>query len=243
MQIEKIKVGDLFPYEKNPRKNDKAVAKVANSIKEFGFINPIVVDKNNIVVAGHTRLKAALKLKLDTVPCIRVDKLSDEQVKAFRLADNKLSELAEWDVDLLEQELADIVEIDMSDFGFDDILKEEGPDNTYTKEVKIPQYEPTGEAVTLKMCVDTSKAEELSERIRLADVPKNVKEFLLMAATRHYSFNYKYIAEYYAQAPKEVQELFEDSALVIIDFEDAIAKGYVELSKTVAECISEDGYV
>ena len=241
MQIEKIKVGKLVPYENNPRKNDKAVAKVANSIREFGFINPIVIDKNNVVVAGHTRLKAALKLKMDSVPCIRVDALTDEQVKAFRLADNKLSELAEWDVDLLEQELADIIDIAMSDFGFEE-LGDEGEDLTYTKEVKIPQYEPTGETVTLKMCIDTSKAEQLNERIRMADVPEEVKKFLFMAATRHYGFNYKYIAEYYAQAPKKVQELFEDSALVIIDFEDAIAKGYVELSKTVAECIHEDGY-
>lgn len=241
MQIEKIQVGKLIPYENNPRKNDKAVIKVANSIREFGFINPIVVDKNNVVVAGHTRLKAALKLKMDSVPCIRVDVLSDEQVKAFRLADNKLAELAEWDADFLEKELADIVDIDMSDFGFE-ALGDEGEDLTYTKEVKIPQYEPTGETVTLKMCVDTSKAEELSERIRAADVSDDVKRFLLMAATRHYGFNYKYIAEYYAQAPKKVQELFEDSALVIIDFEDAIAKGYVELSRTVAECIKEDGY-
>lgn len=79
MQIESIKIVDLVPYEHNPRINDKAVGKLANSIKEFGFINPIVVDKDNVIIAGHTRLKAAKKLKLEEVPCIRAAGLTDEQ--------------------------------------------------------------------------------------------------------------------------------------------------------------------
>lgn len=132
MEIKIVKVSELIPYEKNPRKNDKAVEYVANSIKEFGFKIPIIVDKNNIIVAGHTRLKAAKKLGLKEVPIIVADDLTDEQIKAFRLADNKVSEIAERDEDLLKIELADIVELDMNDFGFDlelpnidDDLKEE----------------------------------------------------------------------------------------------------------------------
>ena len=104
-----------------------------NSIKEFGFKVPIVIDKNNVIVAGHTRYKASKKLKLKEVPCIIADDLTDEQIKAFRLADNKVSEKAEWDFDLLMQELDDIKTIDMDDFGFldnnesylDDLLDEE----------------------------------------------------------------------------------------------------------------------
>ena len=96
MEIKIVKVSELIPYEKNPRKNDKAVESVANSIKEFGFKIPIIVDKNNIIVAGHTRLKAAKKLGLKEVPIIIADDLTDEQIKAFRLADNKVSEIAEW---------------------------------------------------------------------------------------------------------------------------------------------------
>lgn len=118
MDVVNLKIKDLKPYEKNPRKNDGAVEYVANSIKEFGFKVPIVVDKDNVIVAGHTRYKAAKKLGLKEVPAIVADDLTDEQVKAFRLADNKVAEQAEWDIDLLGEELSDILDIDMEDFGF-----------------------------------------------------------------------------------------------------------------------------
>lgn len=118
MEIVNKKIEELTPYKNNPRKNDDAVEYVANSIKEFGFKVPIVIDKNNEIVAGHTRLKAAKKLGLKEVPCIIADDLNEEQIKAFRLADNKVSELAEWNLDLLDDELEDI-DIDMSEFGFD----------------------------------------------------------------------------------------------------------------------------
>ena len=93
IKITQKPIADLIPYSRNPRKNDEAVPMVMNSIKEFGFKVPIVIDKNNIIVCGHTRFKAALKLGLETVPCIVADDLSDEQIKAFRLADNKVSQL------------------------------------------------------------------------------------------------------------------------------------------------------
>lgn len=112
------KIDDLTPYENNPRLNDNAVDAVAKSIEEFGFKVPIVIDKDGVIVAGHTRLKAAKQLQIDEVPCIIADDLSDEELKAFRLADNKVSELAEWDFEKLEAELTDI-DFDMSDFGFD----------------------------------------------------------------------------------------------------------------------------
>lgn len=127
MEITQKKIEDLTPYKGNPRKNDRAVDKVAASIREFGFKVPIVIDREGIVAAGHTRLKAAEKLGLDTVPVIVADDLTDEQIKAFRLADNKTSEFSEWDFDLLDEELADINDIDMSQFGFslDEIPDEE----------------------------------------------------------------------------------------------------------------------
>lgn len=123
MNIVEIAVKDLIPYEKNPRKNDSAVKFVAESIRQFGFKQPIVIDKDKVVVAGHTRLKAAKQLRIQKVPCLIADDLTDEQVKAFRLADNKVAEIAEWDIDLLDEELGDVVDIDMEDFGFD--IKEE----------------------------------------------------------------------------------------------------------------------
>lgn len=118
MNVVNLPIDDLIPYEKNPRKNDKAVKFVAESIKQFGFKVPIVIDKSNVVICGHTRLKAAKKLGLDEVPCIIADDLTEEQIKAFRLADNKVSEQAEWDFDLLDAEINDILTLDMGDFGF-----------------------------------------------------------------------------------------------------------------------------
>ena len=137
MQIIDKKIGDIKPYEKNPRKNDNAVDAVANSISQFGFKNPIVIDGNNVIICGHTRYKAAKKLGLDVVPCVVADDLTEEQIKAYRLADNKVSELAEWDIDLLGEELDGIFDIDMSDFGFD--LTDEEEEETEIIEDEIPQ--------------------------------------------------------------------------------------------------------
>ena len=119
MNIIEMKIGDIIPYEKNPRKNDEAVKYVAESIKQFGFKVPIVIDKNNVIVAGHTRYKASKKLGLKEVPCIVADDLTEEQIKAYRLADNKVAELAEWDIELLDEELDGILDIDMELFGFE----------------------------------------------------------------------------------------------------------------------------
>lgn len=122
MKIVNKNVDDLIPYVNNPRKNDAAVDAVASSIKNFGFKVPIIVDSENEIVAGHTRLKAALKLGMKEVPCIVADDLSKAKIKAFRLADNKVAELAEWDVELLMAELEEIGNaVDMEDFGFDEL--------------------------------------------------------------------------------------------------------------------------
>ena len=119
MQIIERKISELKPYANNPRLNDGAVDAVAASIKNFGFKVPIIVDRDGEIIAGHTRLKAAQKLKMKTVPVIIADDLTSEQVKAFRLADNKVGELAGWDFEKLDLELAEI-DLDMSQFGFGD---------------------------------------------------------------------------------------------------------------------------
>lgn len=121
-----LPISEVRPYEKNPRKNEKAVKYVKESIRQFGFKVPIVIDSNRVIVCGHTRLLAAKSLGMTEVPCIMADDLTDDQVKAFRLADNKVGEFAEWDMDLLGDELdaiADASDIDMSDFGFGDNLE------------------------------------------------------------------------------------------------------------------------
>lgn len=113
-------INEIKPYENNPRLNDKAVEYVVNSIKEFGFLNPIIIDKNNIIIAGHTRLKACEKLGIDEIPCIYANDLTENQVKAFRLADNKISEIADWDYSKLDLEMGNILNIDMIKLGFED---------------------------------------------------------------------------------------------------------------------------
>lgn len=118
MNIVNKSVSEIKPYEKNPRKNDDAVKYVAESIKQFGFKVPVVIDKNGVIVAGHTRWKAAKELKLETLPCVVADDLTEEQIKAFRLVDNKVSEKAGWDFALLEEELDDLFDFDMEVFGF-----------------------------------------------------------------------------------------------------------------------------
>nr|DAZ56707.1 MAG TPA: ParB protein [Caudoviricetes sp.] len=121
MDVVEKPINDIIPYEKNPRHNDEAVKYVANSIRQFGFKVPLVIDKDNVVTCGHTRLKVAKLLGLTTVPCVIADDLTPEQIQAFRLADNKVSEKATWDDDLLGEELRQLDGLDfsMENFGFD----------------------------------------------------------------------------------------------------------------------------
>lgn len=118
-RIRYMALADIHPYENNPRRNDAAVDAVAASIREFGFRNPIIVDADGTIIAGHTRYKAARALGLPEVPVLIADDLTPEQVAAFRLADNRVGELAEWDSELLAQELDGLADLDMSVFGFD----------------------------------------------------------------------------------------------------------------------------
>jgi len=143
--IQDINVNSIKPYKNNPRKNDQAVAAVAESIRQFGFKVPLVIDKNNEIVAGHTRLKAALQLGIQTVPCLIADDLTEEQIKAFRLADNKTAELADWDFSLLNLELEELSKLDLDfslvDFGFDIGTAEEIKEDDFDAEKAIEEIE------------------------------------------------------------------------------------------------------
>ena len=119
LEIKYIPIDNIKPYKNNPRLNEDSVPYVMNSIKEFGFKNPIILDKNNVIVAGHTRLESAKRLDMKEVPVIYADDLTEEQVKAFRLADNKVAEKSMWDYTKLDEELDSILDIDMSMFDFD----------------------------------------------------------------------------------------------------------------------------
>lgn len=135
MEIITKSIHELTPYDKNARKNDKAVPLVAKSIEQFGFKVPIVIDRNNVIVCGHTRYKAAHALGIEEVPCIVADDLTDQQIKAYRLADNKVSEVSKWDKGILSLEMNEIFDFDMSDFGF------EIADPVDTVEIELPQKE------------------------------------------------------------------------------------------------------
>lgn len=168
MKIIEKNIKDITPYENNPRNNEDAVEKVAESIKEFGFQQPIVVDKDNVVIVGHTRLKAAERLGLDKVPVVIADELSEEQAKAYRLADNKTNEIATWKFDVLNEELLDIGQIDMSKFGFDmsaladDLVAEEDDyvlDGNIEAKVKQGDIWQLGEHRL--MCGDSTSVEDV----------------------------------------------------------------------------------
>lgn len=237
IRISWVPIEEIKPYENNPRNNDEAVQYVAASIQEFGFRAPILLDQANVIIAGHTRYKAAKKLGMKQVPCIWVDDLTEEQVRAFRIADNKTAEMSEWDEDILGKEMAQIINIDMTLFGFegeDTQLGDELEDDKYTMEVKIPQYQITGECPEITDLLDTSKESELIEAIQAEDgITEEERAFLIAAAGRHNVFNYRNIAEYYAHATPPMQRLMEASALVIIDVNDAIANGYVQLAEGI----------
>lgn len=182
-------IDELKAYEKNPRKNKKAIPLVAKSIKEFGFNNPVVIDKDNVIVCGHTRVLAAQELQMKEVPVIMVDDLSPAQVKAFRLADNKVAEIAEWDFDLLGEELLDLQgDFNMEDFGFDiPDISEDAKEDDFDIDAAIPEEPKSklGQIYKLGnhrlMCGDSTSAEDVAKLMNehqadllITDPPYNV---------------------------------------------------------------------
>lgn len=239
MQIVYKQVADLIPYVNNARKNDNAVDAVASSIKNYGFKQPIVIDGQGEVVAGHTRLKAAKKLGLKEVPVIVADDLTPAQVKAYRIADNRVGELAEWDMEMLKIELEEIEGFTGFENDFDDVINDID-DNVYTDKIEIPKYEIKGEKPNLSELVNKNKVDDLIKKINSSKLDIKEKDFLLIAASRFFVFDYGKIAEYYSHSEKEVQELFEMLALVIIDFNKAISNGFIDFVDEVMEGIESD---
>ena len=187
MNIVKMKVSDLIPYINNPRNNENAVDKVASSIKEFGFKVPIVIDKNNVIVNGHTRLLASKKLGLEEVPVIVADDLSDAQIKAFRIADNKVSEYASWDEELLKLELEqleemdfdlDLVNIDYSDFDLEIELEEIDVDFENKKQKNDDFYYFDREEIINDNIKEFKKYDTVEDYVKnIMNIPKAKYEF------------------------------------------------------------------
>lgn len=251
--VEMLAVDTLIPYARNAKKHsDEQVRQVAGSIKEFGFNNPILIDELNGIIAGHCRVLAAEKLGLEEVPCLRLTHLSETQKRAYILADNRLAETGGgWNAELLKLELEDLADefdidslLGFSKEALDGIYGDQAgtggkADDQYTRKIEVPIYEPKGHEPDESELFDRTKTDELLREIKAAKLPKEVDEFLRLAAERHTVFRFDRIAEYYCHADPKVQDLMERSALVIIDFDKAVECGFVDLARGMMDQVRE----
>jgi len=249
-----VKISDLKLNENNPRKNDKASDRLIDGIKKYGFINPIIVNKNNNkVIAGHTRIKAMLKLGKKTIPAIFVD-MDEATEKGFSIFDNKSAEFASWDNDLLKVELEELQELDFDleltgfeDWEIEDILGNEDEasyekEEIYTAKVEPPIYEPQLETPPkIGELYDSKKRDALIDKIRKLNIKdEELEKFLLYSAERFTQFNFTNIAEFYAHQEKDIQEIMEDLALVIIDYNKAIENGFIKAVEGAIEIAKDE---
>lgn len=239
-KITETNIDSLQQDDKNFNKGTKKGRKLIDkSIRKFGAGRSILLDKNNRIIAGNKTQELAkeagikkvivIDAKPDELVAVRrgdVD-LDSEEGREMALADNATGAAnLDWDDEALSRAQEEIG-LQVEDWGLSI-----GPkiDDTYSRKIEAQVYEPSGVSPTLSDCYDSTKTKELIEEIKKADLPDEVREFLTYAAYRHTEFNYGMIADYYCNAPKEVQGLFENSALVIIDFKKAIEKGFVRMT-------------
>ncbi|MBR0289672.1 MAG: ParB N-terminal domain-containing protein, partial [Selenomonadaceae bacterium] len=167
------------PYENNPRQNDGAVDAIAKSIAEFGFKVPIVIDSGNVIVAGHTRLKAAQKLNMEKVPCLIADDLTPEEIQQFRLIENKSNELASWNTETLNEELSELTDFNMKEFGFDvsSLESVEVKGTELSAENLSPKTEPISSTTKERLIIILHKKQAalILEAIETVGEPKNIK--------------------------------------------------------------------
>lgn len=238
MELKKIR-----PNPDNPRTiSERDFEKLKKSIKEFPKmmeLRPIVIDEDGVILGGNMRYEAMKALGFETVPASWVKtakELTEAQKREFVIKDN--SGFGDWDWEAIANEWDDLP---LSDWGlevptFEDVSADEQPDlEKYTQKVDAPIYEPKGEKPALEDLYNETRTDELITKIEKASVSSELKFFLKKAAQRQRVFHYDKIAEFYSHLEKEEQELFEDAVLVIIDFDDAIANGYVRLSESIAE--------
>lgn len=238
----KIKVSSIKSNPNNPRViKDEKFETLMKSISDFPKmmeLRPIIIDEANIVLGGNMRLKALKQLGYKEIPSEWVKKASDlneDEKKQFIVKDNV--GFGEWDFEDLSKnwDSEKLIEwgLDIPDFG-GDAKAIQDQQNIYTAKIKTPIYEPSLEKPNIELLCDKSKVNELIKKIQSSEISDEEKFFLTMAAQRHIVFDYAKIADFYAHSDKKVQELMEDSALVIIDFNKAIELGYVKLSEDIA---------
>ena len=250
MKIEKVKINELISPNFNPRTiSDDEMDKLKNSLTEFGYIDPIIVNKhNNHIVGGNQRFKALKELGYTSVDVVFIDEPDIHREKALNIALNKIS--GEWDSTKLEQIFE---EFRLNDFnieltGFDDIEieeleinledeveQEETTSDKYTGKIETPIYEITGEKPEINELVQSDRVKILQTRIKQCKFDKEIEEFLINASYRFLEFNYSKIAEFYAHSDAKLQEVMEDLVLVIIDYNRAIELGFVGLNDLMKE--------
>ena len=251
---EPVAVADLKPYPRNNRAHgDEQVALLAKNIRALGWRWPVIVSRESgYIVAGHGRIEAAKLAGLDAVPVVFQSFADPREEEAFRLADNRLPELAEIQTATIKDLLQ---ELDTGDFDMDltgytaaeienmmtAVPPEDGIDDTYTHKIVAPVYEPKGECPALAELVTREKTAALIADIDAAGLPDDVAGFLRLAAERHTAFHFRRIAEYYCHAEPAVQDLMERSGLVIIDFKKAIEYGFVHLTERLGKLADIEG--
>jgi hypothetical protein len=255
LRIETKRVADLSFDPENARSHSSQnLDAIKRSLSQFGQRKPIVLNSTGVVVAGNGTLQAAIALGWSEIDTVSVPAdWSDEQVKAFAIADNRSAELAEWNSEKLALQLSELEEFgwDLKDLGFtkteladiiDEGLSKERleEENAYTAAINVPQYQIVGEKPSVSELLDSDKATRLKSKILDSDAPLELKDFLIQATNRHLVFNYRKIAEFYPHASPEVQELMEESALVIIDADDAIRHGYATFTATIKNLEGQD---
>ena len=233
----------VTPYERNVKEHTEVqIANIVNSIRRFGWQQDTVITSDRVLVIGHGRRLAAMKLGC-MMPYHMIDKtadeLTDEDIRELRIADNKTNE-SPWDFQLLAEDL-DGLDFDGFDFDLQSAADEnERKADKYSSATRIPQYEPSMDEVSVDALVQTGKVEALIAEIDGADVSEEEKRFLRIAAYRHATIDFDRVADYYAGASETMQMLMEHSALVLIDLDDAIANGFTTLSAALDELMEAD---
>ena len=251
MEVIYRKLDDLVKLENNPRKiSQEQLDKLKESIErnpDYFEARPIILSDRTgelVVIAGNQRYEACRQLGVSEVPTVLMQGLTEEREREIVIRDNVSN--GEWDMDALaDWDVSELYEWGVETVSFEEEGREEETDgeSKYTKKIEAPVYEPKEEYPPLiGELYNDEKAFLLKGRIDASDIPDDVKKFLYVAACRHIVFDYGKIAEYYSHAPKEVQELMEDSALVIIDFDKAIENGYTNLKKELFAHMMEDTY-
>lgn len=253
LETKTLNIDDVSPHPRNVRQGD--IGGISQSLQTHGQYKPIVVDRRTMrILAGNHTWKAAKALGWKEISVGFVTTKNDDEATRILLADNRTTDLATYDDSALADLLKELANTDQGLDGtlFDgdaldqllmDLDREPLDDDRtskFSQAVKVPQYEIVGEQPKTNELLDQTRAQQLQKQIEQADLPDDVREFLMFATTRHIVFNYQKIAEFYPHQPAEIQQLMEQSVLIIIDADDAIANGYATFDSAIANIRDAD---